>query len=257
LLYYVDKTELVVLIVDIFKIITKFLTIGIIVLPIVATTQQLQSNQPIVLNPLVVKGDKIDRSLNQTSAGTTIIDGEEANASKNQDIDDVVDAEANILANEGFSLPSIRGVDSTSGGRPSITAGSQPRTPIVVDNVALPSNESSIISELSLWDTSTVEVARGPQPTSTGTGTGTGRNAIGGAIRVFTNDPAFEQEAAARLGYFNQDGTASAAFMFNTPFADDQLALRITGELSRGESYVEYCPSYPRTSTLKKKSASA
>lgn len=193
----------------------------------------------IVLDTIVVRGDKVGRSLGDETAGTTIIDGEEAGDPKNTDIDDVLSGEANILANEGFSLPSIRGIDSTSGGRPSISAGSQPRTPILVDDVALPSNESSAISQVSLWDLSSVEVARGPQPTSTG------RNAIGGAIRVYTNDPTFEVEGASRMLYHTEDHTAYGAFMVNTPLLEDQLALRITGEGSIGESYVDIVPAVP------------
>ncbi|MEM9331376.1 MAG: TonB-dependent receptor [Pseudomonadota bacterium] len=194
---------------------------------------------PTILDRIVVEGDKINRELKETTAGTTVIDGEVASRPDNEEIDDVVNAEANVLANEGFSLPSIRGVDSTSGGRPSISAGSQPRTPIVIDNVAVPSNESSAISQISVWDVSTVEVARGPQPTSTG------RNAIGGAIRVFTNDPTFEREASARIGYFDEQGTVSGAFMLNAPIIDDELAIRVTGEGSLGQSYVEIFPVLP------------
>ncbi len=192
-----------------------------------------------LLEPITVRGDKVSRSLRDTTAGTTIIDGEEAGKAKNADIDDVLEREANILANEGFSLPSIRGIDSTSGGRPSITAGSQPRTPILVDDVALPSNESSAISQTSLWDLSAVEVARGPQPTSTG------RNAIGGAIRVYTNDPSFETESAVRTLYRNKDHTAYGAFMVNTPLLENELAVRLTGEGSYGQSYVDIEPAVP------------
>ncbi|MEO0329495.1 MAG: TonB-dependent receptor [Pseudomonadota bacterium] len=212
--------------------------ISLILTPVAA--QEAQSDLDVtILDRIIVRGDKVERELQETSAGTTVISGEVAGAPKNEDIDDVVAAEANVLANEGFSLPSIRGIDSTSGGRPSITAGSQPRTPIVVDGVALPSNESSAISNVSIWDASSVEVARGPQPTSTG------RNAIGGAIRIFTNDPVFETEAAARVGFYNQDDTVSGAFMMNAPIVEDELAIRISGEGSLGESYVEILPILP------------
>ncbi|MEM9063766.1 MAG: TonB-dependent receptor, partial [Pseudomonadota bacterium] len=145
----------------------------------------------------------------------------------------------NVLANEGFSLPSIRGIDSTSGARPGITVGSQPRTPIVVDDVATPAGDSSTISQVTLWDVDTIEVARGPQPTSTG------RNAFGGAIRIYTNDPVFEFEGAARTGYFNESGTVNGAFMVNAPLVEDELAVRITGEGSVGQSYVNIQPVLP------------
>lgn len=189
-----------------------------------------------MLDPIIVRGDKVERRLSDTTAGTTVISGEEAAAPKNRDIDDVVDGEANVLANEGFSLPAIRGIDSTSGARPGITVGSQPRTPILVDDVATPSGDSSTISQVSTWDVGSVEVVRGPQPTSTG------RNAFGGAIRIFTNDPTYEWEGAARAGFFSADGTFNGAFMVNAPLVEDQLALRVTGEGSLGETYVDIQP---------------
>ncbi len=202
--------------------------------------QEAQNAQDaILLGPIVVRGDKVNRDIGSATAGTTVIDGEVAGAPKNTDIDDVLHGEANVLASEGFSLPSIRGIDSTSGGRPSISAGSQPRTPILVDDVALPSNESSGISQISIWDLDSAEVARGPQPTSTG------RNAIGGAIRVYTKDPVFELQSAARLRYHNKDDTGYGAFMINVPIAPDELAVRVTGEGSVGESFIEILPTVP------------
>ncbi|MEM9046020.1 MAG: TonB-dependent receptor [Pseudomonadota bacterium] len=204
-----------------------------------STGEQTAENGPIVLGEILVRGDKIDRNLRDTTAGTTVIPGGEANRSINNDIDQVLRSQPNVLANEGFSLPSIRGIDSTGGARPGITVGSQPRTPVLVDDVATPSGDSSTISQLSLWDVSSIEVARGPQPTSTG------RNAFGGAIRVYTNDPVFTFEGAVRAGYFTADGTVNGAFMVNVPVLEDQLAIRITGEGSIGESYVDIDPILP------------
>lgn len=214
---------------------------GLMATPQSATAQtttrpETPANQAMMAETIIVRGDKIERGLGQSTAGTTVIGGEEASAPQNRDIDDLVDGQANVLANEGFSLPSIRGVDSTSGARPGITVGSQPRTPILVDDVATPSGDSSTISQVSLWDVSSVEVARGPQPTSTG------RNAFGGAIRIYTNDPIFDLEGAARIGFFSAEGTATGAFMVNAPLVEDELALRLTGEGSLGRSYVDVLP---------------
>ncbi|MEM8698231.1 MAG: TonB-dependent receptor plug domain-containing protein, partial [Pseudomonadota bacterium] len=192
-----------------------------------------------LLNEVIVRGDKVERVLSDATAGTTIIPGDEAERPINLDIDKLLSTQPNILANEGFSLPSIRGIDSTSGARPGITVGSQPRTPILVDDVATAAGDSSTISQLTLWDVGSVEVARGPQPTSTG------RNAFGGAIRVYTNDPVFDFEAAARAGYFTQDGTVTGAFMANVPLIEDQVALRVTGEGSIGQSFVDIAPVLP------------
>ncbi|MEM8970433.1 MAG: TonB-dependent receptor [Pseudomonadota bacterium] len=214
------------------------LSIAVLLALVVLGPLQLKA-QEVVLPGIVIVGDKTGRTINEASPSTTVISGEEAVRPSNIDIDSAVATQPNILANEGFNLPSIRGVDSLSGGRPSITAGSQPRTPLLVDGVAYPSNEASAISALSLWDVSTIEVARGPQPTSTG------RNAFGGAIRVFTNDPTFKTEVATRVGYISEQGTVSGAFMFNAPVVSDQIAVRLVGEGSFGKSYVDIAPSLP------------
>ncbi|MEM1363800.1 MAG: TonB-dependent receptor [Pseudomonadota bacterium] len=195
-----------------------------------------QSNQePVDLGTLVLRGEKIGRVAADASPGTTVIDGEEASSVQNADIDDIIQGQSNVLANEGFRLPSIRGIDSNGGSRPSISAGAQPRIPVLVDDVPLPSNEASNITQTSTFDLDTVEVARGPQATSTG------RNTIGGAIRVYTNDPVFEEEGAVRV-FVNDQSKAGLAFMLNQPLSD-QVAFRFVGEYANGDSYINNTPS--------------
>lgn len=187
-----------------------------------------------LLETIVLRGEKIGRADADASAGITVIDGDTASSAQNSDIDDIIQGQANVLANEGFRLPAIRGVDSNGGSRPSISAGAQPRIPVLVDDVPLPSNEASNITQTSTFDLDTVEIARGPQATSTG------RNAIGGAIRVYTNDPVFEAEGALRV-FVNDQTKAGAAFMLNQPVGDE-VALRFVGEFSKGESYIDNNP---------------
>ncbi|MEM7472582.1 MAG: TonB-dependent receptor [Pseudomonadota bacterium] len=183
----------------------------------------------------LVLGEKIGRAAADTQPSTTVIDGETAQAPANRDIDDIINTEANILATEGFTPPAIRGVGGLGGDRPAITAGAQPRIPVLVDDVPLPSGEASNITQTSTWDLDTVEVARGPQATSTG------RNTLGGAIRVYTNDPVFEREGAIRTFVTDQQ-EAGVAFMLNTPVVSDQLAFRLTGEFASGDSYINNAP---------------
>ncbi|MEM6907836.1 MAG: TonB-dependent receptor [Pseudomonadota bacterium] len=184
---------------------------------------------------LLVLGERVIRTEQETSAGMTIIRGEAASQANQRDIDDVIDGLANVLANEGFKPPSIRGVDGLGGDRPAITAGAQPRVPLVVDDLATPSGEASGINQSSTWDLRAVEVARGPQPTSTG------RNAIGGAIRVYTNDPSYDHAFSVRARGADQPDLGVDAVV-NLPLIDDQLALRLVTEFSSGESYIDNNP---------------
>lgn len=196
------------------------------------------NDQDLVLDDeasIIVRGEKIQRVVNETSTGTTIINNIDANSAANRDIDDAIDGLANVLANEGFRAPAIRGVDGQGGDRPAITAGAQPRIPLLVDDLSTPSGEASGINQSSMWDIDSIEVARGPQPTSTG------RNAIGGAIRVYTNDPDYDLSAAARLRWTDQPKYGGDVTL-NLPLVDDQAAVRVVGEYTTGQSYIDNNP---------------
>ena len=192
-----------------------------------------EDSGPLRLGPVIVVGDKIGRTAAETAPSIRIIDGEEADRPINRDIKSVVRGTANVLSEEGIQLPAIRGIDGTAGLRQAFTAGTQPRVPVLIDGVARPLSNSFAISRSSTWDVSVVEVARGPQPSSTG------RNALAGAIRVYTNEPSDDYEVAARMQGFTARGTVEGAGMVNLPIVEDQLAFRGTFEESRGESYVD------------------
>ena len=83
------------------------------------------------LGTLVLRGEKIGRTPQETPSSTSVIAGSQAEAAINSDIDDILDAEPNVLANEGFKAPAIRGIDSHGGDRPAISAGAQPRIPVL------------------------------------------------------------------------------------------------------------------------------
>jgi outer membrane receptor protein involved in Fe transport len=194
-----------------------------------------QEADPFNLGTLVLRGEKINRVSEDAPTSITVVDGEEAVTGSTDDIDDVLNTEPNVLADEGFQPPAIRGVDGMGGPGTALSAGSQPRIPILVDGVPLPSGDSSNSANTTVWDLDTIEIARGPQATSTG------RNALGGAIRVFTNDPVFFREGALRFR-FNSQQDAGIDFMINTPLIEDQLAFRLTGELTNGQSYIDNNP---------------
>ena len=82
------------------------------------------------------------------------------------------------------------------------------------------------------WDVGRIEVLRGPQ------GTLYGRNAVGGAINILYNEPAFEKDFAFKsiVGNF---GTKEAYGMFNTPLIDDKLAMRVNFSLRDRDGIVE------------------
>ncbi|MEM9332145.1 MAG: TonB-dependent receptor [Pseudomonadota bacterium] len=203
------------------------------VLGTITTFSVAQETEPTVLETITLRGEKINRASQDAPTSISVIDGDEAENGSTDDLDDILNSQANVLADEGFQPPAIRGIEGTAGS--ALTAGSQPRIPILVDGVPLPSGDSTNIARTTVWDIDTVEVARGPQATSTG------RNALGGAIRVFTKDPVFFKEGGIRLRY-NSEGDAGIDFMLNTPLIEDQLALRIAGEFTDGQTFIDNFP---------------
>ena len=214
---------------------TLFSTTGLCILIGGLAAPAIAQEATVDLGTLVLRGEKIGRTPQETPSSTSVIPGAEAEAAINSDMDDILDAEPNILANEGFKAPAIRGIDANGGERPAISAGAQPRIPVLVDDVPLPSGEASNLTQTSTWDIDTVEVARGPQATSTG------RNTLGGAIRVYTRDPEYFREGALRTTVTDQN-SAGLDVMFNMPLIEDQLAFRFTGEFSGGDSYITNSP---------------
>ena len=185
------------------------------------------------LGVLVLQGDRLGRELEDISPSTSVISGVPLETASNGDLDAVINDQPNVFNPEGGFLPTIRGIDGTGVVTRTGNAGNQPRVPIVIDGVPTPYFPASSLTRPSTWDRSSVEVARGPQPTSTG------RNAIGGAIRLFSNLPTFDREGAVRLSYHNQQDTGGFALMLNMPLIEDQLAFRLTAEISEGEAYID------------------
>ena len=189
----------------------------------------------IALAPIVVEGERSGRLLDEAPASVVVIDGEQADRPQNLNTRDVVGQVPNVVFDSGVAMPAIRGIDG-SGFRSgsALTSGAQPRINVFVDGVPrpiTPFGSASVVS--SNWETSQVEIARGPQSTLGG------RNSLAGSIRVQTNDPVHTLEGALRTYTFDEDGTVGAALMLNAPVVDDQVALRLTGEVEDGQSFVD------------------
>lgn len=196
----------------------------------VSTLVLAQDAAPFDLGTLVLRGDKVSRTADEVAPGISIIPERLVESPATNTIAQVVKGQANVLADEDGTIPTIRGISSTVNTNQVFGSGIVPRVPILVDNVASPAAQSTGYLSSSAWDVSAVEVARGPQPTSTG------RNAFSGAIRVFTNDPVFEPEYALRFGASSLRNVTTTAFMINQPLVEDQLAFRLAGEFRQGET---------------------
>lgn len=189
------------------------------------------------LETITVTGQKLNKSLKDTASAVTVITEDQFENGETKDLNDLATAAPNVVA-EGFGAISIRGINGTgaaSGGYAYIT-GSRARISTIVDGVTQSWSGYSF-TPTNLWDTKQVEVLRGPQSTVQGT------NSIGGALVVATNDPTYVWESSVRAGlenYENGNIKNNLAVMLNAPIVDQQLAMRIAVDGTKGEGWMNY-----------------
>ena len=166
---------------------------------------------------IVVKGQKIDRSLQETPTSVAVLTSKDLEENNISNMVDVLSMMPNVSGdfNHGFS---IRGIDafSVSGG------GNSFLTSVYMDGAPLPFRMAKS-GGLSVWDLSQVEVFRGPQSTLQG------RNSLAGAIVLRSQDPTYETNGKIKLGA-GQDGKREFAFAGGTSIVDDMLAFRVSYE---------------------------
>ena len=98
------------------------------------------------IKEVVIVGDKIGRLAGEAPPSITIIEGEEAEQPINRHIKIVIRKTANVLAEEGPQLTALRGVDGSAGYGQALSAGTQPRIPLLIDDVPRPLMDAFAIS---------------------------------------------------------------------------------------------------------------
>ncbi|MGB6230968.1 MAG: TonB-dependent receptor [Litorimonas sp.] len=176
---------------------------------------------------VIVTGQKISRSLQDTPdsvAVVTSIDIEEQNI---LDLGDVIERTANLGVSNGSRF-TIRGIDSlnVSG------AGLGDLATIYVDGSALP-REATLGGTLDVWDLEQIEIFRGPQSTLQG------RNSLAGAVIISTADPSYDWTGRVRAiaGTGNDERRIGGAV--GGPILDDQIAFRVAAEYAQRDGFIE------------------
>jgi len=191
----------------------------------------------VELEKIVVTGEKIDKSIKDTTTAVTVFTEEKLESGETNQVKDLVTKTPNVVSSS-FGHISMRGVNgggAATGGTALLT-GSRARIATVVDGTSQDWSGYNF-TPTNLWDTKQVEVLRGPQSTTQGA------SALGGAMVINTNDPTFEQEAAIRLGLENYDNgnfKHNMAVMSSGALVEDELAYRIAIDKTEGESWLNY-----------------
>lgn len=174
---------------------------------------------------IVVTGERIPRSLEQTASSVSIFSADVLE--RRPDItrlDQLLEVTPNVVLGSGGQGPTIRGQDTTGVLRdlPAFLGGNRPRTTVIIDGRSTSYNEF-VFGSQPLWDVERIEIFRSPQSTTQG------RNSIAGAIFVETQQPENEWGGRARAIAGNYD-TRQISGMVTGPIAEGQLAVRIVGD---------------------------
>lgn len=193
------------------------LAFGAVSLPSFANEQVSDKGNEEV-EKIIVYGELIDRTLQDTQTSVSVITGDELNQSVDKDIFDVIDRIPGVNAEGGGFGFVIRGI--APGG---VGGGSAPTVNVQIDGATVPTGQATRTASLSTWDLEQVEVLRGPQSTQQGP------SSLAGAIIINSKNPNLdENEVLFRtdLGSLNERRLAGVV---NVPI-DDSWAIRLTAE---------------------------
>lgn len=176
---------------------------------------------------VIVYGQKLERSIDETISGVSVLDEDQFGTLPNPDINSVMKriSNANNTDFGNGNFISIRGImpKSTSGG------GHADTLSIVQDGTL--ANATNTDKNIGLWDIESVTVNKGPQSTAQGP------NSIAGSIYIESKKPTFDEEGAMRVGA-GTDGFKVGSFMLNQP-VNDKIAVRVSGEHSYTDGQVK------------------
>lgn len=184
------------------------------------------------LDQQVVEGEKVVRTVRDTTTSVGVVTGQAIAERQIRDLDEAIEQTANVVttkdSNAGFS---IRGLNS-EGQNGLQNISSVPLISVIIDG-ATQNAEAMRRGARGLWDVEQVEVLRGPQSTLQG------RNALGGAVNVKTNDPTYKLGAVVE-GTIGTNDLMSGGFVLNAPIVAGQSAFRISGYATEQFRDVDY-----------------
>jgi outer membrane receptor protein involved in Fe transport len=201
----------------------------------IAVAAPAAAEEPQLGPTIVVTGERVPRALTETASSIAVLTEEAiAKLPRADRLDQLLLATPNVQIGTGSEGPAIRGQDSTGPLQQlgAFLGGTRPRVTLQVDGRPLGYNEF-VFASSPLWDVRQVEIFRSPQTTTQG------RNSIAGAIFIETNDPAMALAGAARV-QLGDNRFRQLSAMANAPLVDGQLAVRVAGDIRRGQPSSTY-----------------
>ena len=197
-----------------------------------ATVDDSEDTSVTVLDPIVIFGEKFPRDIFTTYTSVEVITRKDLDDYVRKSLDEALNSSPNIRAFEsgtGNMDIVIRGLSAEGATQPS---RSNPVISVTVDG-AEQGVEATRRGTRGIWDVEQIEVLRGPQSTLQG------RNALAGSVVIKTKDPTWTPEARIE-GLIGTDELKSGAFALSGPIVDNQLALRVAGQVFRENNGIDY-----------------
>lgn len=183
---------------------------------------------------IVVEGEKVARTLRDTTTSTGVVTGDQIRDEQIEDLQAALNTQANVIAtkgsggNSGFSIRGLNSEGLTQNQNPSAA----PLISVVIDG-ATQNPEATRRGARGLWDVEQVEALRGPQSAVQS------RNALAGSVFIKTKDPTYKLETIVE-GTAGQQDLKSGGFVVNVPIAMNQAALRISGQAFERDHNISY-----------------
>lgn len=179
-------------------------------------------------NVIIVTGQKIERSLQDTVASVKVFNERTIDEQNFVELNDVLNQTANVSVGLDGTVITIRGNRNAGAGLGETTSDV---TTAYIDGVFIPSQLFTFGGALNLWDVNSVEIFRGPQSTIQG------RNALAGAIVINTVDPSNDFTGNAQLSYAEFDTVRGSAAV-TLPIVEDLLQIRVAGDYTGTDGFI-------------------
>lgn len=181
------------------------------------------------IGDIIVRAQRRDERLQDIPISVTAVTADNFAKLNGRDLYDLSRAAPNVqfsgnTGGAGLGSLTIRGIGQQQAG-----LLSDPGAAVYVDEVYRPRLSNNT---LDFSDISRIEVLRGPQ------GTLFGKNAIGGAVSIYSALPEFTWQGSATGEYGNRDFLKLVGVV-NAPLIADKLALRVSAERVRQDGYIQ------------------
>lgn len=204
-----------------------------------AAAQNTEGQEPSEQDTIIVTANKREQPLNAVAGSVAAVSKEQIQLYGAQDATALLGRVAGLsieTSQPGFNRFVIRGVNA--GGQFGWRQGSA--TAVYFDETPLTTRANFFFAspDINLFDLERVEVLRGPQ------GTLFGSSAIGGAIRAVPGRPDYESvfgKVEAEVSQTQDAGDANYAMRgsINLPLIEDKLALRLVGEHTQDDGFID------------------